>query len=508
MFTHFMSVEAGYDGGNVKMRVNGGAWQLIPASAFLHNPYNTTLISSGSGNTNPMAGEPAWSGVGGASNDWGTSLIDLSGLVDPGDTVQFRFDFGKDGCTGLDGWYVDDFEIFQCPLDDCNENGVPDATDIADSTSLDCDGNEIPDECQIDSSSGAPGGPFFCTGDCDPDCNVNGVPDACELAGNDCNANDIPDTCELSGCAGDPACADCNANGLLDACDLNACAGDPACSDCNSNGVPDACDIAGGALDSNSNGIPDACEAPDSVIGGEPSRCRFLSFTPPDVGVETALRVRLVSLHRVHPPYSGGSTVPFAAFEGENLWVGPPAGYVESVASGIPFMASMLQCTPHYQDWGTVGILHVTGSAVVPSSTFEVENVGAMCAGAEASCAAVSSPLAVATRRWGDVEEPFNPPSASAQPDLADVSALVNKFRGAIGSPIKAQAILAPNDVFGNIEPASLAVDFGFTHISVCVDAFRGGPYPGRMGRCAGANLACTTDSDCDADGPCHLYCP
>jgi len=140
-----------------------------------------------------------------------------------------------------------------------------------------------------------------------------------------------------------------------------------------------------------------------------------------------------------------------------------------------------LQCTPHYQDWSTLGLLHVTGSAIVPSSVYEVENVAASCMGAEASCTAVSAPLEMATTRWGDVELPFNPPSATAQPDVGDIAALANKFRSASGAPIKARALLAGSDGFGNI---NLSPDLSFNHISACVDAFRGKPYPHTIQSC------------------------
>lgn len=111
-FAHYLATEGGYDGGNVSIRVNGGAWQLLQPSDYTYNDYNTTLVTSGGGNTNPMAGQVAWSGAGGT---WGTSLISLTSMVNGGDSVQFRFDFGKDGCTGIDGWYLDDFDLYNCP---------------------------------------------------------------------------------------------------------------------------------------------------------------------------------------------------------------------------------------------------------------------------------------------------------------------------------------------------------------------------------------------------------
>lgn len=83
---------------------------------------------------------------------------------------------------------------------DCNGNGVPDACDIASNTSLDCNSNGFPDECE-------------------PDCDADGVPDSCELSlglESDCNANGIPDSCDLS----TGFSVDCNSNGIPDECDI------------------------------------------------------------------------------------------------------------------------------------------------------------------------------------------------------------------------------------------------------------------------------------------------
>lgn len=251
-------------------------------------------------------------------------------------------------------------------------------------------------------------------------------------------------------------------------------------------GQPDAGPIAGGAYamtggfwsPAQSATTPDPITPDPSGLG----KTRFISFLLPVTGTgETAVRVRLASLHHVVPPYTGGPSVPFTSFEGQVRWVGPPGEYLESNSSGTLFYSSQLQCTPHYRDWSTVGLLHVTGSAIVPSSIYEVENVAASCMGAEASCAAVSAPLSVVTTRWGDVETPYNPPSASTQPDLGDVSALVNKFRSAPGAPIKARALLVGIDGIGTID---IATEFSFIHIAACVDAFRGRPYPHSVASC------------------------
>ena len=241
--------------------------------------------------------------------------------------------------------------------------------------------------------------------------------------------------------------------------------------------------------DINSDGIPDVCQGaiPSNLQAfAGPNQTRFISFSIPSSAaagsVETALRVRLVSLHHVNPPYTGGPSTPFTSLEGEVRWVGPPAQYVESTANSTPLVAASLQCTPHYQDWSTIGMLHVTGSAIVPSSLYEVANVGSSCAGVEGNCTAVSIPISLTTTRWADVEVPYNPPSETAQPDVGDISALVAKFRSAPTSPIKARALIAGDDASGNI--ASLSVDLGFTHIAACVDAFRGKPYPYTVTSC------------------------
>ncbi|MGH3361521.1 MAG: M4 family metallopeptidase [Nocardioides sp.] len=113
---HYVATEAGYDGGNLKIRVNGRRWRGIPASAFRFNPYNTRLAGRAT-NTSPLAGQRAFSGTDGGSvrGSWGTSIVNLGAMdVGRGDRVRIRFDMGRDGCAGKDGWYVDDVVIAVC----------------------------------------------------------------------------------------------------------------------------------------------------------------------------------------------------------------------------------------------------------------------------------------------------------------------------------------------------------------------------------------------------------
>lgn len=116
-FEHYAATEAGWDGGNLKISINGGAYTLVPASAYTFNAYNTVLQTPAAGNTNPLAGQPAFSGTDGGSlfSTWGQSQINLVALgVRPGDRIRLRYDFGMDGCTGVDGWYVDNVTVASC----------------------------------------------------------------------------------------------------------------------------------------------------------------------------------------------------------------------------------------------------------------------------------------------------------------------------------------------------------------------------------------------------------
>jgi Zn-dependent metalloprotease len=115
-FDHWVATEAGWDGGNLKISVNGGAWQLVKASDFVYNPYNRNLITVAGGNSNPLAGQPAFSGTdaGSVSGSWGRSIVNLAPYAVPGDKVKLRFELGNDGCGGSFGWYLDDVKVYQC----------------------------------------------------------------------------------------------------------------------------------------------------------------------------------------------------------------------------------------------------------------------------------------------------------------------------------------------------------------------------------------------------------
>lgn len=126
-FDHWVATELNFDGGNLQISVNGGPWQLVSGADYTFNPYNLTLTSAAGGNTNPLAGQRAFSGGDGGQvvGSWGTSLIDLHKYVKPGQPFQLRYQMGTDGCGGLEGWYVDNVQAYYCSADLFPQIAVP-----------------------------------------------------------------------------------------------------------------------------------------------------------------------------------------------------------------------------------------------------------------------------------------------------------------------------------------------------------------------------------------------
>jgi len=246
---------------------------------------------------------------------------------------------------------------------------------------------------------------------------------------------------------------DCNGNHIPDDCDIAS-----GTADCQPDGIPDSCQLAG---DLNSNGRPDACDPTPPTTAGPPNRNRSLGLSSAAAtagpGAVRALRVTMVDLQNPIPPNLPQNPPPdLSAYEaGPNCtdpsgcvrWVGPPNTYLESQDSpgSGSYRAARLQCTPHYQDWSAENLFYITGAEIAPSSTYDVHSFAASCATMEETCIDFSAPLRLTTARSGDVEEPFNPPSTSTQPDVTDVAQLVNKFKNITGALVKAITQLQPN---------------------------------------------------------------
>ncbi|MFQ5591827.1 MAG: M4 family metallopeptidase [Phycisphaerae bacterium] len=126
-FDHRVATEALWDGGNLKVSVNGGPWTVIGSAQFDFNAYPGRL-NGPSNNDNPLAGEEAFTGTDGGDVDgsWGQSQLNLSGIAAAGNDVRLRFEMGLDGCNGIHGWYVDTVQVYYC----CDAYG-----------DVDCDGS-------------------------------------------------------------------------------------------------------------------------------------------------------------------------------------------------------------------------------------------------------------------------------------------------------------------------------------------------------------------------------
>ncbi len=175
-------------------------------------------------------------------------LVDADGLDDIVGTEDddLRLSAGSPGIDAADS------TALPADVTDLDDDG-----DIVEPTPLDLSGRPRSVDDPDTADTGVPGSPVVDMGAYEYylDCNVNHLPDVCDL---DCGALD--GNCNLPGCG---QSADCNENDIPDECDIAACdsAVDPGCDDCNLNGVPDGCDIADetSADDFAPFGVPDEC---------------------------------------------------------------------------------------------------------------------------------------------------------------------------------------------------------------------------------------------------------
>ncbi len=90
-----------WDGGNVKIAVDSGDFQVItPVDGYdgIVDDYNTFL-----------GGQPCFGGPATIGNFWHQETFDLSAYANQ--RVKIRFHFGSDQYTTTSGWYIDDVEI-------------------------------------------------------------------------------------------------------------------------------------------------------------------------------------------------------------------------------------------------------------------------------------------------------------------------------------------------------------------------------------------------------------
>ncbi|MEM7455684.1 MAG: PEP-CTERM sorting domain-containing protein [Planctomycetota bacterium] len=102
-FTHHYNLETGFDGGAVLIQVNGGSFNYVPAPNV--TDYDQVMDAS----TDTLGGLEAYTGNSGGA--YFTSNVNLSSLVNPGDSFAIRFAQGEDSSGSGDGWYIDDLTL-------------------------------------------------------------------------------------------------------------------------------------------------------------------------------------------------------------------------------------------------------------------------------------------------------------------------------------------------------------------------------------------------------------
>lgn len=151
-FDHYIATEEGYDGGNLQIKVNDGEFAPVAAEAFTFNAPRQ-LSTEAEQSTNPLAGQPGFTGTdpGSVFGSWGTSQVDLAAAgVSAGDEVELRFAIGRDGCGGVDGWYVDNVEVVACEaLADITATHKPEPSQYGTASEL---------EVTVDGAAGTPTG--------------------------------------------------------------------------------------------------------------------------------------------------------------------------------------------------------------------------------------------------------------------------------------------------------------------------------------------------------------
>jgi hypothetical protein len=114
-FNHRYSFEPEYDGGQVRISVNGGAFTTVPPENFRQNGYATALIVG----TGIMNNRRAFNGnsAGYAAGDFVTSVASL-GTFKQGDKIMVEFIAAWDECSigTVPNWVVDSMRIDLLPM--------------------------------------------------------------------------------------------------------------------------------------------------------------------------------------------------------------------------------------------------------------------------------------------------------------------------------------------------------------------------------------------------------
>lgn len=222
---------------------------------------------------------------------------------------------------------------------------------------------------------------------------------------------------------------------------------------------------------------PNCCTQADSPVNAPNpvDKTRFLSLVPSNDGIPIALRVTLTSLH--HPMPRNFDTVftsDFSEFEGEVRWAGPLRVDEDSEILGTEILHAELQCDPVFTEWPPGEVVHLHGAEIVPSSVYQVEAVRIGCADTLDDPSLFSAPLQISTARWGDIIAPFQDvlaPYPAIQPDVRDLTAMVDTVKNIPSAMSKPNALLHPNAP----DPSRKV---NVIDLTLLTDTVKGLPYP------------------------------
>lgn len=199
---------------------------------------------------------------------------------------------------------------------------------------------------------------------------------------------------------------------------------------------------------------------------------RVLSIQPPETIRRYAIRVTFTDLPE-----------PFDIWNGTKLWAAEPepvcnfgagnlCGPVDPENPEFFFRVASLQCAgPVYMDWGRHETVYVYHEGIVPEGAYAVQAIEEGCLDLESEDS-YSTPLVVATARWGDtVEDLTIEPPGPPNDDVAilDILAIILRFAGVPGSVVLPRA---------DLEPSCLDFQINISDALACITAFQGLPYP------------------------------
>jgi hypothetical protein len=163
----------------------------------------------------------------------------------------------------------------------------------------------------------------------------------------------------------------------------------------------------------------------------------------------------------------------------------------DSAVFSTYYVCATLGCQPGFRDWisdHAGRTIYVFGDTLVPSSTFEVSQLGPSCKLNPATCSGASAPAIASAARWADI-------NGNDAMSAVDVALVVDKVKNVMGAVIEPRALLQ-----GRI-PDPVGVAVSALDIGNAVDANKGLRYP--FGLQCTTTTACASDPDCTSPATC-----